>query len=56
MSQELELYLERKALCMIDGGLAEDQAVEIAYEQIRPMLTNWMPDVIFKDLKRFQKK
>ena len=56
MSKELELYLERKAICMIDGELSEEQAVEIAYEQIRPMIKNWMPDIIVKDLKRFGKK
>lgn len=54
MSKELELYLERKAICMVDG-LPEQQAIEIAFEQIKPMLKNWMPDIVFKDLKRIEK-
>ena len=54
MSQELELYLERKAICEVDG-VPEEKAIEIAYEQVNPMLAHWMPDKIYKDLKRIGK-
>jgi hypothetical protein len=54
MSGELEMYLERKFICMVEG-VPEDEAIEIAYDQIKPILKNWMPDIVHKDLKRIGK-
>jgi hypothetical protein len=54
MSGELEIYLERKSICMVEG-VPEDQAIEIAHEQIKPLLKNWMPDIVHRDLKRIGK-
>ena len=37
MSKELELYLERKAICM-ESGVTEREAVQIAWDQVRELL------------------
>ena len=51
MSPELELYLERKAICLVDG-IPEPQAVATAWKQVKPMLEGKpMLWEIFKDLK-----
>lgn len=51
MSQEVELYLERKAICIVDG-IPESEAIRTAYEQVKDRLAkDWMPDVIYRDLK-----
>jgi len=51
MSPELELYLERKAICIVDG-IAEEEAIRTAYEQVKDRLPkNYMPDAIYRDLK-----
>lgn len=51
MSPELELYLERKAICIVDG-IAETEAIRIAFEQVKARLPkNYMPDLIYRDLK-----
>ncbi len=55
-SRELELYLERKSICIIDG-IPTHQAIETAFEQVRAMLKpNQMPDKIARDLQRIRKK
>jgi hypothetical protein len=54
-SGELLEYLERKAICMVEGA-TEEQAIEIAYEQIKGKLTAWVPDIIAKDIKRLKEK
>lgn len=53
MSQELIEYLERKAICTIDGGLAEKDAIAVAWDQVRERLSgkNGLPWLIAKDLK-----
>ncbi len=51
MSPELELYLERKAICIVDG-IAEEEAIRTAYEQVKDRLPKtYMPDAIYRDLK-----
>jgi hypothetical protein len=55
-SRELELYLERKSICIVDG-VPMDQAVEIAFDQVKGSLKpNQMPDRIAKDLQSVRKK
>ena len=55
-SKELELYVERKSICMVEG-IPRDQAIETAFEQVRAMLKpNQMPDKIAKDLQSIRKK
>ena len=55
-SRELELYLERKSICIVDG-VPREQAIEIAFEQVKGSLkANQMPDRIAKDLQSVKKK
>lgn len=53
MSQELIEYLERKAICAVDGGLAEEDAIKVAWDQVRERLSgrNGLPWLIAKDLQ-----
>jgi hypothetical protein len=55
-SSELELYLERKSICMVEG-IPREQAIETAFEQVKGSLKpNQMPDKIAKDLHSIRKK
>ena len=55
-SRELELYLERKSICLVDG-VRREQAIEIAFDQVKGSLKpNQMPDRIAKDLQSIGKK
>ena len=53
ISQELEEYLERKAICTVDGGLTEEESIPVAWAQVRERLKgkNGLPWLIVKDLK-----
>ncbi len=55
-SRELELYLERKSICIVDG-VPREQAIEIAFDQVKGSLKpNQMPDKIARDLQSVRKK
>ena len=55
-SKELELYLERKSICIVDG-VPREQAIEIAFDQVKGSLKpNQMQDKIAKDLQSIRKK
>jgi hypothetical protein len=55
-SLELELYLERKSICIVDE-VSREQAVAIAFDQVKGSLKpNQMPDKIARDLQSVRKK
>jgi hypothetical protein len=52
-SPELDVYLERKAICVVDGLQTEEAAIRIAWDQVKSAFVgkNSMPWLIMKDLQ-----
>ena len=52
-SPELEKYLERKAICVVDGMQTEEVAIRVAWDQVKSEFVGKtsMPWLIMKDLQ-----